>query len=132
MRVEEEYMDVLQNIESAITDAYRQHRDLSDYDVMRALESLVDAYSGEKVGRPPRNIRLSDRESRVLDGVRGMCEWRLGRAEPPVETPLKPGPEPITVDEIILCLKRILKSVKMWNKEGGRQGYLNFIIPYLP
>ena len=63
-----------------------------------------------------------------------MCEWRLGRGEPPVDEPSKvpsPGPKPITVDEIILCLKRILKSVKRWNKEGGTQGYLNFIVQYV-
>jgi hypothetical protein len=25
------------------------------------------------------------------------------------------------------CLKRIRKSVDLWNKQGGRQGYLYFI-----
>jgi hypothetical protein len=40
-------------------------------------------------------------------------------------------PKPITIDEIILCLKRVLKSVKRWNEDGGRQGYLDFIIQYV-
>jgi len=126
MRVEERYEDVLQNIESAIVSIYRGHPELSDYGVMRALEALIDAYSGEKIGRPPRAFRLSDLEARLKDGVREMCEWRLGRSDPlPAEV------EPISVDEMILCLKRILKSVNRWNKEGGSQGYLDFIVEYV-
>jgi hypothetical protein len=38
---------------------------------------------------------------------------------------------PKTVDEIITCLKRIQKSIRRWNKEGGRQGYLNFISEFV-
>jgi hypothetical protein len=33
--------------------------------------------------------------------------------------------EIITLPEILLCLKRIRSSIRLWNKEGGRQGYLN-------
>jgi hypothetical protein len=41
------------------------------------------------------------------------------------------APEPKTVDEIMLCLKRILKSATRWNKEAGRQGYLDFITQFV-
>lgn len=134
MRVEEQYYDVLQNIEFAIVSTYREHPDMTDYSVMRALEALIDAYGGEKIGRGPRDFRLSDLEQKLLDRMRGMCEWRLGRREIPVEdTPSASGPkpEPITVDEVILCLKRLLKSTQRWNKEGGMQGYLDFVEQYI-
>lgn len=134
MWVEDEYTDILQNIEFAIVDTYRQHKGMSDYDVMNALEALVDAYAGEGIGRPPRDFRLSELERHLTDEMRKMCEWRLGRGEPPIDNPSEvpqPGPKPITVDEIIPCLKKILKSVKRWNKDRGRQGYLNFIIQYV-
>jgi hypothetical protein len=134
MRVEDKYEDVLQNIEFAIVSTYRDHTELSDYGVMRALEALIDAYSGEKIGRSPRVFRLSDLEVRLKDAIREMCEWRLGRAELSEAKPSKPlpaGVEAISVDEIIRCLKRILKSVNRWNKEGGSQGYLNFVVQYV-
>jgi hypothetical protein len=37
-----------------------------------------------------------------------------------------------TVDEIILCLKRLRKSVKLWTTDYGRQGYLNYIAQFSP
>lgn len=132
-RVEDQYPDVLQNIEFAIVAVYRVHGEMSDYDVMRVLEALIDCYRGEKIGRPPRDFGLSDRERLLEDAVRRMCEWRLGRMSSPIgrtgsqDTAL----EPTTPDVIILCLKRILKSVKSWNKDGGRQGYLDFVIRYV-
>ena len=132
--MEDKYLEVLQNIEFAIVETYREYPDISDYNVMNALEALIDAYRGEQIGRPPRDLQLSARESRLLDGVRTMCEWRLGREEPEFAKPLPPEgprPEPIPVEEILRCLRKILKSVNRWNKEGGSQGYLNFIIQYI-
>jgi hypothetical protein len=133
MRVEDEYTDVLQNIEFGVVKAYERCPGLSDYDVMHVLEALVDAYRGEKVGRPPRPKNLSEREQQLLRSMRGMCEWRLGRG-PMSDQIFERTGEPIrpkTIDEIVLCLKRILKSVERWNSVGGRQGYLNFIVRYV-
>ena len=86
-----------------------------------------------KIGRPARDFGLSDLE-RVLQGtVRRICDWRLGRENSPDGRVSSAGmaPEPKSVDDIILCLKRVLKSVKRWNKQGGRQGYLNFITQFM-
>ncbi len=132
-RVEDQYPDVLQNIEFEIVTTYRRHPEMSDYDVMRALEALVDAYGAEKIGRPPRNVGLSDLERTLLEKLRRICEWRLGRGMLTDDSEQARGTagEPKTVDEIVLCLKRVLKSVRRWNKEGGRQGYLQFVIQYV-
>ncbi|MCX5770109.1 MAG: hypothetical protein NTZ09_07545 [Candidatus Hydrogenedentes bacterium] len=127
--IEDKYPDVLQNIEFAIVTTYKEHREMSDYDVMRTLESMLDAYVAENSGRQPQNARLSELEQLIMKRVREMCEWRLGRGT------LGGTPStditPITTDEIVLCLKRILKSVNRWNKVGGRKGYLDFIIQYV-
>jgi len=131
--VEEQYMDVLQNIEMGIVLTYHDRLNLSDHDVRRTLEALIDAYKAEKVGRPQRQFNLSEDERLLMDNVRRMCEWRLGRGKLE-DDPGQEGqnaPEPKTVDEILLCLKKILKSVDQWNRSGGRQGYLNFIIQYV-
>jgi len=53
---EAQYLDVLQNIEFGIVATYRAHGEISDYDVMRTLEALIDRYTAEKIGRPPRDF----------------------------------------------------------------------------
>ncbi len=133
MTFEDQYMDVLQNIEFGIVTIYKNHPEMADSNVMRMLEALTDQYAAEKIGRPPRHFSLSVMEQVLLENVRRMCEWRLGRGvltEDPGKT-AEIVPEPITIDEMILCLKRILKSVNRWNKNGGVRGYLNFVTEYV-
>jgi hypothetical protein len=133
MKVEDQYVDVLQNIELGIVTTFRNNPGMSDPDVMRMLEALIDKYAAEKIGRPPRHFPLSEVEQVLLENVRRMCEWRVGRGtltDSPEKT-RKMAPKPITIDEIILCLKRVLKSGKRWNEEGGRRAYLDFIIQYV-
>jgi hypothetical protein len=131
--IDDHYLDVLQNIESGIVATYREYADMSDYAVMRMLEALIDRYTAEKIGRPPREFGLSDVERFLLGTVHRICEWRLGRGGVPGDPAHSEtmAPEPKTVDEIILCLKRVLKSAKRWNKEAGRQGYLNFAAQFM-
>lgn len=125
---EEQYLDVLQNIEMAIVSVYREHNDLLDYDVDRALEILWMEYRNDKEGKTAPAPNLNANARLVYDRVKHICEWRLGRTM--LTTGKKSIPlklEPISVDEIMDCLKRIRKSVGLWNKRGGRQGYLYFI-----
>jgi hypothetical protein len=58
-----------------------------------------------------------------------MCEWRLGRRPLNEDEPRSDDPQPgeLSVSEVVLCLKRIRKSVRLWHAEGGRQGYLRYI-----
>jgi hypothetical protein len=133
MAVEEEYLDVLQNIEFAIVSTYHDHPEMVDAHVVRALEAVIGSYRAEMAGRRPEEFSASPLEAELYEAIRDMCEWRLGRIrEDEVEAgPPGPAPEPIKVDEIMLCLKRILKSVNRWNKSGGQRGYLTFIVQYV-
>lgn len=130
MSIEEQYQDILQNIEFAIVQEYQRDRTLLDYDVADALEALIRMYRSEQGGGSPPLPRLAERPKVVFEAARVMCEWRLGRAQmgdqqmPKIE-------EPITIGEMIDCLKRIEKSVRRWNKQNGRQGYLNFVSKYI-
>ena len=129
-RFEDQYLDVLQNIESAIVQAYREHPDLADGNVDRALEGLVRLYQAEARGRAAPVLRLRELEQQVYDGVKEMCDWRMHRPEPDPQEPDRPvflPGTPLTVEEIIACLKRIRKSIALWTKQGGRQGYLDYI-----
>ncbi len=37
----------------------------------------------------------------------------------------------ITVEELLLCLKRIKKSITFWTQQLGRKGYMQFVVPQL-
>ena len=133
MRVEDQYFDVLQNIETAIVAAYEDQPGLLDVEVLDAVDALIRTYAWEKDGRGAPTLRLSDRAQRVFDSSRRMCEWRLGRQS------LNPGtvgreeakPDELTVSDVVLCLQRIRSSVRSWSKQGGRQGYLDYVRQFL-
>ena len=133
MKVEEQYFDVLQNIETAIVTAYEDDPKLLDLDVMEALDALIRGYALEEQGAGTRQSRLSVPAQRVHDLSRRMCEWRLGRqplnADDPAGAPPPTGELPIA--ELVLCLKRIRKSVRLWNEQRGRQGYLDYVREFL-
>ena len=135
MNVAEEHEDILQNIELAIVGVYRADDELVDYDVEKALDALVRVYQAEQRRRdPPVAGVTSDLAQAVLESVRSVCEWRLGReAVPPASGQLgdDPGPDPVSLDVIIACLKRVRKSVRFWTKERGYKGYLTFITQFL-
>lgn len=125
---EDKYLDVLQNIEMAIVSVYRENHNLLDYDVDKVLNLLWTEYRNEKQGRTTSAPKLSDNAQMVYNRVKEMCEWRLGRKIITAgEEFVRVKPQPISIDEIMDCLKRIRKSVDLWNKQGGRQGYLYFI-----
>jgi len=133
MAVEEEYMDVLQNIEFAIVSTYHDHPEIVDAHVIWALEAVINSYRAEMAGRTAGELSALPVEAELYRAIRNMCEWRLGRIrEEDVEAGQPgPAPEPIKVEEILLCLKRILKSVNGWTRSGGQRGYLTFIVQYV-
>ena len=129
---EDDYLDVLQNIEFAIVQVYHRNHTLIDYDVEKALDALIQAYRRPKSGLVPRlhSNRLAEE---VYEAVKGICDWRLGSNLQSAAGNSAPHTEiePLTLDEIVACLKRIRKSVQVWNKRNGRQGYLVFIDQYV-
>jgi hypothetical protein len=133
MAVEEEYLDVLQNIEFAIVSTYHDHPEMLDGHVLWALEKVINSYRAERAARAPEEFTASLVEADLYRAIRNVCQWRLGRlsAEDAEAAELGPAPEPKTVDEILLCLKLILKSVNRWNRSGGQRGYLTFIVQYV-
>ncbi len=75
---DEQYMDVLQNIESAIVQVYRAQPDLSDYNVEKALGALLRVYQSQVTGRAAPKLRLREIEQDVFNVVKEMCDWRVG------------------------------------------------------
>jgi hypothetical protein len=125
----EKNLDLLQNIEFSIIEVYRADRTLLDYDVKDALDALVRYYHYLEDNRTPSLPKLADRAQGVFVSVHETCEWRLGRALPSEGEELV---EPIPVSELVSALRQVQKSVPRWSKQGGRQGYLDFVSQYLP
>ena len=135
MNIEDEYLDVLQNIEAGILSVYRNNKQMLDYDAEAVVNALIRDYGAEQKSGLPVETKLNDDLKReTYTSVRAMCEWRLGRSElvqdgKEVELIEEEG---LTLDEMILCLKRIRKSIQHWTKHEGRQGYLNFVSEFMP
>ena len=133
MKVEEQYFDVLQNIETAIVSVYEIDARLLDVDVLDALDVLIRNYALEEQGVGTRTSRPSGPAQRVHDVARQICEWRLGRQLLNTANPLADrwASGELSFAELVLCLKRIRKSVRLWNEHGGRQGYLDYVRQFL-
>ena len=134
MRIEDEHLDVLQNIEVLVTSTYREHPEMTDFTATRTYEALLDFFAAERVGRQPRDWNPSPLEREVFASILGICTWRLGRqplrtedSDAPVEQP----PETIDVETLVRCLKRLRNSVRTWSKHGGPRGYLDFIVQHV-
>ena len=126
MGLEDTHLDVLQNIEFAIVSVNRERSDLVDYDVMRTLDALIDVYRAEARGHTPKEFHLTEKESLLAQRMQDICEFRLGRKE--LTGGIQAGREEIiTAEEIVSCLRKIRKSVDKWNRQRGKQGYLQFI-----
>ncbi len=134
MKVEEEYQDVLQNIEALVVQHYNEYPETTDYSVERVYETLKVNYTAELRGREPREIPLSPEEKELFTMLEQICEFRLGRAAFETEEEFDEKDiriSAITVEEMLLVIKKLLSSVKFWTKRNGRQGYLNYIIQFI-
>lgn len=126
----EEYMDVLHNLEFAILHVARDDSEVLDLHIDAALEGAIRYYRAEESGRKPRDPRLGPGAKRVYEALKAMAEFHLGRAELPFGHLAEPAPdhiEPIMVEELIPCFKRIRKSVQFWTDMSGRRGYVNYV-----
>ena len=130
MAFEDKYLDVLQNIEFPIQVVYKTRQDLTDYDVLSAIEALIDFYIAEERKREPRDFKLSEKSIEVYNGAKEMCDFRLGRD---IQDDIKAEatPKSLSISEMTNCLKTIKNSINKWTKRNGRQGYLNFVKEYM-
>lgn len=134
MKAIEDHEDVLQNLEFSILSVRKDFPGLVDYDVLQALDALLDLYRAEARGHLPKPVSLQDpKELLIFQRVKKVCEWRLGREPLEEDDPdleCETGTTK-TVKDIFDCLQRVRKSVSKWNKERGPQGYLDFVARFL-
>jgi hypothetical protein len=124
---DENHLELLQGIESAVQRVYGREPALIDMDVLDAYGSLVRRYAAEESGRSAPNLRLAERPARVFSALLETCEQILGRAHRAED-----GREaPPTLADLLRCLRCLEGSVRHWSRECGSRGYLEFINDYV-
>lgn len=121
---EDKYLDVLQNIEWGLLSTTNDNPKLCDHDMLRIVTYVIAYYRSSQRENFLTERKLADTQQEIFERVVAMCEWRLGLR--PLLLDKDPCCSPISIQELILCLKRIEKSIKFWTKLGGRNGYINF------
>jgi hypothetical protein len=132
VKVEDQYPDVLQNIEFGIVTEFRKDPSIVDLDAKSGIAAALRLYQAQERQHTPPVSTLGDRAQKVFDAVHAVCEWRLGR--PSKFAPQDPDPSAMqqnTTAEIVACLKRIQKSIDFWNRQAGRQGYLRYVSRFI-
>jgi hypothetical protein len=119
MSFEEDYQDVLMNIEMPVLALFGQHPELLDLHVDEGLGALASRYKAEEQGKEIYPPRVKGLALSVFEAVQISTELMLGRPQQVTET--------VSLDVLLACLARIRKSVRMWTKERGSRGYLTFI-----
>ena len=130
MKITDDKLDILQNLEFSIVGIWRAHPKMSDYTALRAYEAAFQTYRAEMRGHAPKPPGLSGLDAAAFEAVNAVCEFRLGR-----NPDLMPDGEsiiPISLQLLLDCLRELVKSVERHTKTDGRQGYLTFIDEFLP
>lgn len=140
---EEKYIQVLHNIEMGIVSVYRENENMTDWDALRGLETVLKHYQSKIKDREPKVISLNPLAQTTYERVLEICEMTLSNQPMLVEVnenllgflPVKKKKEipadPKTMEEVIICLRRVRDSIQFWTKEAGRQGYLMYIDQFL-
>ena len=129
VRVEEEYTDILLSIEKAIVGVASEAPELVDKNVLAAVDALIALYSAETRRGRRKHPPPTGRSGVVFERCLRTCERQLGRGRidgVPVGRIHRDEGE-LTVSELLRCLKRLRKSIRLWHKQRGRRGYLSYV-----
>ncbi|WP_412029040.1 hypothetical protein [Deinococcus yunweiensis] len=115
-RIEDQFLPVLMAIEVAVLGVYGEHPDLTDAQVDAAYEELARRYRAEATNFPFKPGKLDGPRAEVHDAALRNLTIMLDATDD------RPSAE-----ELRQCVNRLRSSVKLWTREGGRQGYLKYI-----
>lgn len=112
----EKYIGILEPLESFVTNFYRQYPKLHDHDVLRVYEALLKHFKARLTKFPLPKHKLEGISSEIY-----ILQLQF----------LEQMESSYSLQEIQECLKTLEKSLKLWNKEHGSRGYLNFISNFI-
>jgi hypothetical protein len=132
MEVYREYPEVLYVFENLIRSVAEEDESLLDLHVLDALVAARRATAAAAEGRSANPKLTDERTSELFHVLRAAAALLLGEDPPEVELVGTEKPDPVSPEVLDRCFRQLEKSVKLWNAEGGRQGYLEFIRQHLP
>jgi uncharacterized protein YoxC len=133
MKSSSDQINFIYNFERMIVGKYQEVPDLLDAQVATAIDYLIRVYNAESEERDaPRKI-IRGMASEMSSQLRSICELHLGRAEmEDIEgKSIDIKITKLTAQEVVDSLKKINSSIKVWTKQKGRQGYLNYVTDFI-
>jgi hypothetical protein len=121
----EKHKRSFQHLEDIVVGTYNALPEMLDYSADRVYEALMREYKAELNGTPKPKLNLPDSDMTLYYSLRNVTEQMLDRSDLPPKFRDDVGRE--TMDDIVAILKALRKSVNFWNKQNGRQGYLNYV-----
>ncbi len=116
---EEQHQAILRDIESGIVELYEKNPDMTDHNVDKAMTALIRTYDADIKGKRKPNVKLTTLEKLIFQRLINTCEFWMQKQEDSLP--------PYTKDAVLLCLKRIYKSINSWTRKHGMRGYLDFV-----
>lgn len=125
MSFEEDYFDVLKSIELAVVTTFAQLPNAKDRHVDDALNGLVRYYNAAIKGKKTPTLKLDAESKQFYEAI-------MTNMAAHMSVGLMGSERTYTVEEVVLCLKRIERSVGQMLKVGGLGGtkYLEFVRDY--
>lgn len=124
-------LPALEEIETAIVGIWRRHPDMTDYVANRAYEAAFQFYRARSRGHEPKPSGLSGIDLESFNAVQRVCENLLTTGATPVKGRPPGNTAPIALEKLLEYLRELHRSVERHTRDGGRQGYLQFIDEFL-
>jgi hypothetical protein len=112
----EKYVEIFKPLEVFVSAYYKQYPEIHDKDILKIYESLLKYIKAKLT-----NFPLPEHK---LQGISKMLYEKQYQYLVEIQ-------ELYSLEEIQQCLKQLEKSVKLWNREHGSRGYLNFISHFI-
>lgn len=134
MRIEEEFENVMLNIEIQVVSVANDVPTLSDWDVDKVYNALLSRYKALSRGREVKEVSFGSPEKDLYLLIKGACDFFTGDSEKWGEGHfiIEVDAEKVSYQNMVAIFKRLRKSVKTWTKRGGSKGYIYYISQFLP
>ncbi|MEZ4632298.1 MAG: hypothetical protein R2880_16575 [Deinococcales bacterium] len=119
-------IDKFELIESTVIKVFKQDPDLIDMEMLAAYEALSRLYRAKAQAKNlSSKPRLNEKSQKLYQVIAQAIDQKLAT--------FAEGDERYLEESKIFasCLRRLEKSVKMWTRKHGRQGYLKFICGFI-
>lgn len=123
--VEVDHEEILGDMETRTVELFREHPEMTDHVARRVYETFHDRFRAIAKGRQPKPHRLEGLDVTLFDRLTPVCDdWLVSNSAA--------DSAPRSTPEILgRCFKKLIQSLELWNKQGGRTGYLAYISRFM-